>query len=218
MIMRKKNQVLFRLSIIMNVIVIIGILGFLYKNTHKKNEQAVSDRAYNVVMFGNSLTAGGNWNQELNRLNVKNSGFPGFTTSHFVWLLNDEVLKFKPKICFIEGGINDIGVGIPLKRTCENYEAIVETLMKNKIEPVLQSTLYVHRPDDSIMNSAADSLNYFLASLASRKNLLYLNLNQFLSENKRLKEEFTTDGTHLKESAYKIWIREIEKILKRKGI
>ena len=65
-------------------------------------------------MFGNSITANGKWGDGLNRLDVKNSGTGGFTTSHFVWTINDQVLQYHPKICFLEGGINDIGVGIPL--------------------------------------------------------------------------------------------------------
>lgn len=35
----------------MNVIVIIGILGFLYENTHMKNDQVVLANSNNVVMF-----------------------------------------------------------------------------------------------------------------------------------------------------------------------
>jgi len=169
-------------------------------------------------MFGNSLTAEGKWNSELKRFDIKNSGRSGFTSSHFVWILQDAVLKYKPKICFIEGGINDIGTGIPLSRTYENYETIVDILIQHQIEPVLQSTLYVNKPDDSVTNSKVESLNYFLSNLASKRNIIYLDLNQYLSENKKLRIEYTRDGVHLRQSTYKIWAHEIDKIIKNKWI
>jgi lysophospholipase L1-like esterase len=216
--MKKRYLVLLKLSLILNIILIIGIILVIYKYQLKIYDKIVSHGPCKIVMFGNSLTAQGNWNEDLNRLDIKNSGKSGFTTSQFVYILYSSVIQYKPEICFIEGGINDIGTGIPLSRTYKNYESIVDTLIKYKIEPVLQSTLYVNQANDSVVNSKVDSLNYFLLKLASKKNVMYLELNPYLSENKRLKKEFSKDGIHLKESAYKIWVREVKKILDLKGI
>jgi len=216
--MKKGNQLFFRLSLILNIFLIFSIMLIAYKYRAKIYDKFASFRTYNIVMFGNSLTSQGNWNIDLNRTDIKNSGTGGFTSSHFVWIIDGSVLKYNPKICFIEGGINDIGVGIPLSRTYKNYESIVDTLIKHKIEPVLQSTLYVNQPYDSVTNSKVDSLNYFLSNLAAKRNIVFLDLNPYLSENKKLKKEFSKDGVHIKESAYKIWIREINKILEIKGI
>jgi len=216
-----KNKFIFKISIILNCILIVGILFIGYKLRTKLYDKLASKKSYNIVMFGNSLTAGGKWNYDLNRFDIKNSGTGGFTTSHFVWILKGAVLQYNPKICFIEGGINDIGVGIPLSRTISNYNSIVDTLLKYHIEPVLQSTFYVNYPNDSLtnlMNSKVDSLNNYLSTLANIKGINYLNLNQFLSENGRLKKDLNRDGVHINEIGYKIWTREIEKILKFKGL
>ena len=172
-------------------------------------------------MFGNSLTAGGKWNKELNRLDIKNSGVGNFTTSNFVWILNKAVIQFKPKICFIEGGINDIGIGIPLKRTFRNYQSIVDTILRHKIEPVLQSTFYVNYPNDSttnFINSRVDSLNSYLSVLANKNGIGYIDLNYLLSENGRLKKEYSRDGLHINDLGYDIWIREVDRILRSKGL
>jgi len=216
--MKTIKQIFIKFSIILNDVLINYIILIINKLKAKIYDKVASFRTSNIVMFGNSLTAGGKWNADLNRFDIKNSGTVGFTSSHFVWILDSAVIKYKPKICFIEGGINDIGVGIPLSRTYENYELIVDTLIINKIEPVLQSTLYINQPDDSVSNSKVDSLNYFLSNLAAKRKITFLDLNQFLSANKRLKMEYTIDGVHIKKNAYKIWTHEIAKILKNKGI
>jgi lysophospholipase L1-like esterase len=213
-----KKKIFLRFSLILNIILILGILLISYKYREKIYEKIASLRKCNIVMFGDSLTAYGDWNKDLNRVDIRNSGTGGFTTSHFVMTINTSVLKYNPQICFIEGGINDIGVGIPLSRTYKNYESIVDTLLKHKIEPILQSTLYVNYLKDSITNSKVDSLNYFISNLAVKRNIIFLDLNLYLSHNKRLKKEFSKDGVHIKENAYEIWIREIAKILKSKGL
>ena len=100
-IFKKKNLILI-FSIILNIIFIIGFLFIGYKFRARIYDKIASFSTYNVVMFGNSLTAGGKWNKELNRLDIKNSGVGNFTTSNFVWILNKAVIQFKPKICFIE--------------------------------------------------------------------------------------------------------------------
>lgn len=177
---------------------------------------------YKIVMFGNSITANGNWDTGLGRADVKKSGTGGFTTSHFVWIMKDQVLKYQPEICFLEGGINDIGVGIPLERIYKNYESLVDTLLSHKIIPVLQSTLFVNFQDNEKENThhnqMVESLNTFLQSLAKSRNIEFMDLNKYFSENNKLKKEYTTDGVHVNEAAYKIWYTALAEILKHKGI
>lgn len=213
-----KDRLFLKISLTINVVLILFI-G--YKLLIKLYDKDTTPESHKIVMFGNSLTAGCNWNHNLNRVDIQNSGSPGFTTSHFVWILKESVLEFKPKICFIEGGINDIGVGIPLQRTFNNYKSIVDTLLKHKIEPVLQSTFYVNYPSDSLnyqYNSQVDSLNILLSSLAKSKGITYINLNPLLSAKGKLREELSKDGVHINETAYKIWAKEIQNTLNLKGL
>ena len=195
--------------------------GYAMKlTTGSSSDNDVND--YNVVMFGNSLIeGGGNWNEKLGRSDVRNSGRGGFTTSHFVWLLNDHVMKYKPEICFLEGGINDMGVGIPADRIKQNYQHMVDRLLENNIIPVINGVLYVNQENEKENEEKAkmiDDVNAFLKQLAASKNIIYIDLNPQLSENKRLKKEFTTDGVHLTPAAYKIWSEEIKKVIRSKNI
>jgi lysophospholipase L1-like esterase len=221
----QKYRLLLRTSIILNIILILGISIFVFIYRSKicnkiasLHSDIFSKSMYEIVMYGNSITQMGNWNCDLNRVDVKNSGILGFTTSHFVLYLNKSVIRYRPKICFLEAGINDIQVGIPLSRTFQNYISILDTLIKHNIEPVLQSTLFVCLPEDGIINLKVDSLNHFLEKSAYSRKLEYIDLNMYLSANKRLKAEYTTDGLHLNQKAYKIWANELSLTLKRKRI
>ena len=207
-----------RLHLAIHLFSLLLILYLTYELKEKIFNKIAHYLSADIVMFGDSITYSGDWMQGLSRIDVINSGKSSFTTSHFVSILNNSVLMFHPKICFLEGGINDIGVGIPLKRTYHNYTTIVDTLLSHNIEPVLQSTLYINQTDDTTTNSKVDSLNAFLQNLALSRHLHYINLNQHLSSNKQLKQEYTTDGVHLEEDAYKFWFQEVKKTLQMKNI
>lgn len=173
----------------------------------------------NIIMFGNSIIAGADWNELLERTDVRNSGRSGFTTSHYVMIMEDQVIKYRPDLCFIEGGINDIGVGIPLERVKLNFQKIVDRLLDEDITPILSSVIYVNYKEEKLNREnevMIDKINDFLQELAASKQIMYFDTNSFLSKNKRLKREFTTDGVHLTSSAYQIWAEEIKKILKSK--
>jgi lysophospholipase L1-like esterase len=123
------------------------------------------------------------------------------------------VINYKPKICFIEGGINDIGYGFSTKETVENFKSIVDSLKVNNIIPVLSSTLYQHNKEKNVKK--IDSINFLVKKYATENKIDYLDLNEKLSENHSLKAEYTTDGTHLTTQAYPFWSEEVKKILKK---
>ncbi|WP_294186261.1 GDSL-type esterase/lipase family protein [uncultured Sphingobacterium sp.] len=171
-----------------------------------------NDEKITIIMFGDSITKGGDWATLLGRSDVKNSGFPGFTTSHLVWLLKENVIDLKPRVCFLEGGINDIGVGIPLERTKSNYRSLIDGLKEHQIVPVVQSILY--QQDNPESKVQVDSLNSYLNAYCQSKGVYYLDLNTKLSSPAGLKAKYTTDGTHINQEAYGIWATEVRNLLK----
>lgn len=167
-------------------------------------------------MFGNSLTAQGKWVELLGRTDVLNSGFAGLTTYHFLGLLNDNVIEKHPKICFVEAGINDITVGVSADKIQEHYAMILETLEKNKITPIVTLTFY--EQNDPVSKVEVDRLNDFLIGYCHKHTIRYINPNPLISDATGLKTEFAVDKTHLNEKGYKIWAREINKVLKSEKI
>ena len=186
-------------SITLNILLIFG-LGYLLrsriKNKFVKN--------YSVVFFGDSLTANGDWNSLLDRNDIKTAGYPGFTTSHLVWLLHDKVIKLNPDTCYIMAGVNDVGVGIPVNRTIENYTSIIDTLIKHNIVPIIQSTIYTSDLKECLQ---IDTLNLKLLDLTRLRKVRYIELNSRLSNDHLLDREYTTDGTHLNKSGYTVWAK-----------
>ncbi len=169
-----------------------------------------------IVMFGNSLTAQGKWVELLGRTDVLNSGFPGLCTYHFLGLLQTNVIDRHPEICFVEAGINDITVGVSQEKIQKNYQTILETLLKNNIIPVVTLTLFEQNDPDS--KAEVMKLNDFLIRYCQQKKIDYLDLNQYLSDSRGLKNEFAVDKTHLNKEAYQIWAREIAQVLAKKSI
>ncbi len=156
-----------------------------------------------IVMFGDSITEDGNWTGLLQRNDVKNSGYSGFTTGQLLSIMDSSVLQYSPKICFVLGGINDLAIGVPVESVFENQKKIVFLIQSNNIIPVLQSTIHVRFMDG--LNSKVKMLNEKLSEFAEKEKIDYLDLNSFLSEGGDLKGEFTTDGVHLTPQAYEPW-------------
>lgn len=179
-------------------------------------KQALPRQVATIVMFGDSLTAHGKWNKVLGRSDVLKAGFAGFTTSHLVWLVQTSVISQQPKICFIAGGINDLGVGIPIPRIQENVSGLIDTLRTHGIIPIL--TLVLYTADDEHRNEQVDVLNDTYRSIAQQKDIHVIDLNPVLSKDGFLRKEFTTDGIHLTEVAYPIWASEVRHVLTSKGI
>lgn len=199
-----------KISVALNVMFAfcLAAVAFKFRDTIRNK---IFRKKTTIVMFGNSLTKEGNWTKLLGRNDVTIAGVAGHTTSHFLWSVSTSVIKKKPKICFIEGGINDLRVGIPLKRTVENITTLIDSLHLNAIIPVLTSTVYTS--PDTFINKKVDSLNILVKEIATQKNVQYVDLNDKLAANHCLKSEYTIDGIHLTENAYPIWAEKVKAIL-----
>lgn len=169
-----------------------------------------------IVMLGNSITHGVNWNELLGREKVVERGIVSDQVEGFYNRM-DYVYKLKPKIVFIMGGINDIYNWYPLDSIFYYYEKIIKELKEKNIIPVIQSTLYVSSrwPNSENRNPEVTKFNKILSEYAAKYKIDFIDLNIKLSENEKLKDEMTWDGAHLTAKAYKLWGEEIEKILKK---
>lgn len=213
-----KKAFFYRISIFFNLIGLIAIITLAYQNREFFFNQFFKIKRCNIVMYGDSMIHKKDWAFSLKRFDVKSSGSNGFTSSHFVWRIQDDVIKYKPKICFLDFGINDIGTGIPLQRTINNYSRIVDTLLVHNIRPVINTVLYLNNSDSEYHKVRCDSLNNMLFKLAYDKHLQIINMNPKVSENGLLKAMFTVDGIHLNHEGYKLWLKEISKVLDAENI
>ncbi len=178
-----------------------------------------------IVMFGNSLTHGALWNQLLSRSNVFEMGIPSDILRGYLARLH-YVIKLKPKIVFIMGGLNDIYNWTPIEDVFGTYVKILVELKANNIIPVVQSTTYSAKTygkeyggtaeSNGGRNREVDKLNKLLLDYCTKNKIEYMNVTPLLSTSDGfLRPDLTWDGVHLKSEAYRIWAREVEKVLRK---
>jgi lysophospholipase L1-like esterase len=156
-----------------------------------------------IAMLGNSLTAYADWNELLGRNDVQNFGVSDFSIKQLSWLLGSWVIPSRPVLCFINGGQEDIMLGVPLERTVEDYCMILDSLQHNGIKPVVMSTLT--RWNDADGNRQTESINRIMKAICDERNIDFINLNTVLSGKNGLKPQYTTDGMHLNGKGYELW-------------
>lgn len=199
-------------SLILNVILILvgGTLAFKFKE--KLHQYLFPPTSNNILLVGDSLLAQENWALLLERNDITNLAYGGAITLYI--LKNVEVLspKIKPKICVIEGGVNDLLAGVPEKRVFENYTKMIHILQKQQIKPIINAVIYTNFPK---INQQITILNQQLASFCQQNQLVYVDANQVLSEKESLKNQYSLDGIHLKQVAYSLWAKKLSEAIKR---
>lgn len=184
-------------------------------STAISNIMATSPKNVNIVMLGNSITANAkNWNKWLKRKDTHNAGQGGYTTGQMLWHMDTTVISLHPKICFVMAGINDLFNNISPDVILRNQIRILTKLKANNIKPVLQLTLYTH--DNPALAKRVDEINDAIKNYCEQEGIDVIDLNILLSNDKSLKKEYTTDGTHLTDAAYRIWSDELTRYLAEK--
>jgi len=184
--------------------------SFLENNTYKLFDIYSTPKA-DIIMLGDSITYGVNWD-ELFNIPIVNRGIGGDTTTGFLVRLK-QVIKLHPKKVFIMGGINDLARYENVDFIFSNYKKIIEKLKLNNITPYVQSTLYTNRKS---LNKKVKKLNLLLYKHCKDNNIIFIDLNKKLSNNNHIIDKFSTDGVHLTASGYKIWKNEIYKYVSNK--
>ncbi len=173
-----------------------------------------------IVMFGNSLVKKMNWDELLGREDVVNRGVNVDLTDGMVARI-DETIALRPKIIFIEGGINDIDNGIAPGHILSNYRELIKRVKAAGIVPVLHAVNQVcdFYPDSKAVNSRIRGLNAGIRALAAETASPLIDLNPQLAPQGVLRPEFARgDGCHLSSKAYLIWKAEMLRVLAQYGI
>ena len=172
-----------------------------------------------VVMLGNSLTYNANWNELLGRKNIANRGINSDITAGYLHRLS-YVYRLKPKLCFIEGGVNDVYANYSAADIFDNYSKIIDTLRAHHIIPIIQSTLFVAAKweNSQTKNEEIRKLDKLLFDYARKQSIEYLDINSLVSQNGFLKNDLTYDGLHLNAEGYSFWVPEVEKVLIKYGL
>jgi lysophospholipase L1-like esterase len=173
-----------------------------------------------IVMLGNSLTFRMHWDELLDRPDVANRGIGSDVIKGFYHRL-DNVIALEPRICFIEGGANDIDFGVSMDTSFYYLGKIVDSLKVVDIIPVASYVIYVtnYYPGADKFNQQARLFNEKINQMAEEKNIDVIDLNPELAPSGYLDDGFAqSDGIHLKSMAYSIWRNKVRDILRKHRI
>lgn len=165
-----------------------------------------------IIMLGNSLTDGAEWNELFDNCHVKNRGIVGDIIPGFFERL-EPILKGQPRKIFIMGGVNDISHGVSADSIVSAMTQVVTTIQARcpKTEIYVQSMLPFNNDVRlwKLLKGREQVVvdgNKGLENMCQRLGVTFINLYPlFVGEDGKMKPEYTNDGLHLMGGAYLIW-------------
>lgn len=191
----------------------------------RKNRDA---KVNGVVFFGDSITEW--YDIEKYYPNIKekyNSGIAGSTSESLMWICDEAVIKYKPRVMVCLVGTNDLG-NTNLRSPREialNVKKIIDLVKGNlpNIKIVLVSTLPCN---EKLQGEAAGKLmrtnknikminSEYQEILKDINNVAFVNVfEQFLNkETNNIKDEFSGDGLHLTEEGYDLLTKFVKPVV-----
>ncbi|MBN2174061.1 MAG: hypothetical protein JW731_08015 [Bacteroidales bacterium] len=213
MINKSWKRKLFYFSVLLNIILILIIVFYLFS----RKESLIQRYLFNfnrarIIMAGDSHIANGDWNKLLARSDVLKVAMGGHTSGQVRFLLENALEKVNAKICFIQAGGNDLRSDCYSRdMVIGNIEPMVLVLKARNIQPVVQSLFY--RYDLPELNQEIDTLNMLLREMTERNQIKYLDINHQLKEAGHFAEIYYSDLLHLSNRGYKAWSDVINEFL-----
>ena len=180
-----------------------------------------------IVFLGNSITEkGGNWNKRFGVNNIVNRGVSGDITEGILSRL-DEIIYYKPTTIFLLIGINDIFDNHPNKKNIEssNVAMNIIKIAKNIYNSCSNTTIFIQTILPVDIQKHKDYYNRSLSGYNSGMVNQIHAINQFIKQqndfpvidlysefvDKRglMNKAYTTDGVHLNDTGYQVWIEYI---------
>lgn len=188
-------------------------MHFFQRNFNLK--QNSNRKSAKIVLTGDSISALYRphlLNRDLPKLKILNTGVGGDTTDLFLWRLNEDVLKYKPKIIIISIGGNDLLRERCIPLALENTRKIILKIKKSnpRVKIIFLGIPPVY---NQRLNSIVLYYNLKLQHLIrNQKNIYYADLWEKLASNEipRLDAKYyfinhkgKIDKVHFNESGYK---------------
>lgn len=169
-----------------------------------------------IVFVGNSITEqGGDWSDKLNTKNVHNRGIAGDVTDGVLKRLK-EITHYKPETLFLLIGINDL-FNLHYQKEIPSVEYVANNIIKiteiiHKKSPETKIYLQTILPtSEDYMTDNINSVNTIVKNHEKNSNYELIDLYMvFADSNGLMKSNLTTDGTHLNEQGYELWLKTIK--------
>lgn len=165
-----------------------------------------------IVMLGNSLTDGCEFNELLGNRHIKNRGIVGDIVQGLIDRIGP-IIKGQPRKLFIMSGVNDISHDVSADSIACAMERLIVMVKQGspRTKIYLQSLLPFNndvrewkllKGRDHVVVEA----NALLEQVARRQGVTWINLYPlFVDDQGRLRADLTNDGLHLMGQGYLIW-------------
>jgi lysophospholipase L1-like esterase len=166
-----------------------------------------------VLFLGDSITAGGAWDQWLPAEHTRNLGVDGDTTDGVLARL-DEVVAAAPEVIVLLIGTNDFGHHrASAEHVVRNVETALVTLRREL--PGVRLLLVSILPRQAEYTAKIEQANRHLRQFVATCHAQYLDAWPALADGDHLDERYTDDGLHLDEDGYRAYVAELLPALER---
>ncbi len=217
-------------TLLLSVLLVLSVFAIAQEEIHENilENKTYMDRSLyfkqdplvngQIVFLGNSLTQAGSWTKYFPVQNPANRGIAGDNTLGMLGRLS-EIIQAKPEKLFIMAGINDISLGRSTDKIMTNIKAIIYQVQEGSphTQIYVQSLLPINNDNNRYKRmlkkeKQIEKLHKALQKFCEKENIPFLNIhNAFLSENRKLDPKYTTDGLHLNNEGYEVWVNQIRK-------
>ena len=165
-----------------------------------------------IVLLGNSLTDGCEFNELMGNRHIKNRGIVGDIVQGFIDRI-DPIIKGQPKKLFIMGGVNDISHDVSADSIARVMEKLIVMVKQGspRTKIYLQSLLPFNNDVREWRllvgrEHVVVEANILLEQVARRQGVTWINLYPLFADDQgRLRADLTNDGLHLMGKGYLIW-------------
>lgn len=212
------------ISLLLNIALLTAVL-YLYKHQPDKSmrddkECVMSwnnclkklDMQADVVFFGDSHTAYGDWQRAFPEIKSINLGYMGEDTKGM--LRRVEVIQsVHPRKVFLMAGLNGLG-----EQSASEFESAYCALVDSIQSAVPEAVLYIENilpvNDDVYLNKKVINANRIIQKIAEERKLTYVDLYSLYAVNSELPTDVTHDGVHLKTEAYDLWYESVNPFIR----
>lgn len=176
----------------------------------------ILDGTADVVMLGDSVTAGGRWQEMFPEARIVNRGVGGDTVTGLLRRA-PRIAAMRPRQVFVLAGINDILSGNRPEEILPRYDKAIAILRSSGAQVYVQPTLACGVRCNDEQRARQQAFNAALPAIAARHGAVWLDLNVSMAGGGRMKPEYTWDGVHLTGAGYAAWRNVLRPLIQPRG-
>lgn len=172
------------------------------------------DMEVEVVFFGDSHTAGGDWQRAFPNVKSINLGYIGEDVKGMLRRV-DAIAAVHPKKVFLIAGINGLQ-----QQSLSDFEywyaALVDAIRESvpEAELYIESILPVTSYSDYCDNEKIREANVALQRLAADRNISYVDIFNAYAQDGVLPDTMSYDGLHLTAESYSLWYNTLNSLIR----